>query len=446
MIVVSFLWATLAAIQGGELSVAVPPELLAAQAARQFANGFVQWTYQSLTESDGKTGSRPRFSFAFTDDQTLSRVEHDDRTNSELWYQGRYWRNYGAMSADVTAGGPANSIDARTLGTGPAGMGESMGLASLPALDSDAGTLFDVTSSGGLRVVTRYVDHGDGPVPRMRQWIDPRRGWNVVRVEQLGDDGEVVLRSVTELRQYGEVWFPKTVTVYNPAKSSEPVSILTVLEARFNSPSLPSSFTPNDIGVEVGTNVWVQTESGERQLQGWDGAGLLEWGVLAGRVNRGELAYGPNYLRQRSASARKAAVMLSWLNRLYPDRESQDVNLYVARTDPGRWEEYVRRFIEHYTLDDAQRQKAWMIYKSCVDQVDGLLARRDRKDVEAAQRAQEAVDVVPDTADPSAEIERLGETEARLLRPVVDVFEKQLKPRLERLLTRQQRARGPFDG
>ena len=101
----------------------------------------------------------------------------------------------------------------------------------------------------------------------------------------------------------------------------------------------------------------------------------------------------------------------------------------------GEWERYVREFIERYQLDDAQKQRALAILKDCQEQARNYLARRqstlDRLDEEAKKLAGEK--------DKIEELKKINEQRAKITETVTQIFEKRLKPRLERLPTTAQR-------
>lgn len=101
----------------------------------------------------------------------------------------------------------------------------------------------------------------------------------------------------------------------------------------------------------------------------------------------------------------------------------------------SEWERYVREFIEKYQLDEAQTQRAQAILKDCQEQAQNYLQRRKAALEQLDKRDK---DLGSSAADAQAR-QRLREQRERILAPVNRIFEERLKPRLEKLPTRQQR-------
>ncbi len=105
----------------------------------------------------------------------------------------------------------------------------------------------------------------------------------------------------------------------------------------------------------------------------------------------------------------------------------------------SQWEAYVREFIQRYRLDEAQTQRANAILKDCQDQANRHIQRckseleqLDRKLTDLGQSKEGGKDKIK-------ELSEINEQRNKLLAPINEIFEKQLKPRLERLPTRAQR-------
>lgn len=93
------------------------------------------------------------------------------------------------------------------------------------------------------------------------------------------------------------------------------------------------------------------------------------------------------------------------------------------------WEQYVRDFVAEYELDSDQQQKAVMLLLRCEVKGDSYLASR----ADALEKLE------AERLDPAKKTEA-DEKLAKLLAPIDDIFEKNLKPGLEKLPTRAQRA------
>lgn len=103
----------------------------------------------------------------------------------------------------------------------------------------------------------------------------------------------------------------------------------------------------------------------------------------------------------------------------------------------SKWEQYVREFIQRYGLNEEQQQQAQAILKDCQAQgerhIRGKKSEMDRIDARITE--------LRNTRDPAAtkEVAELSEQRQKLIEPIEQIFEKSLKPRLEKLPTRAQR-------
>ena len=100
------------------------------------------------------------------------------------------------------------------------------------------------------------------------------------------------------------------------------------------------------------------------------------------------------------------------------------------------WEKYVREFIAKYQLNDEQAQKANAVLKDCEDQAKRIAIGNQDKIEKIDQQLAE----VKQSQDKkkSKTISALTEQRKKLTAPIDQIFEQQLKPRLERLPTRAQ--------
>lgn len=102
----------------------------------------------------------------------------------------------------------------------------------------------------------------------------------------------------------------------------------------------------------------------------------------------------------------------------------------------GEWEKYVREFIERYQLNDSQAQRAKLVLKSCQDQANNYMQKR-RTQIE---QLDEQIEEMGKSKERARDAQKLRERKEKLLAPIGQIFEKRLKPRLERLPTSAQRA------
>lgn len=125
-----------------------------------------------------------------------------------------------------------------------------------------------------------------------------------------------------------------------------------------------------------------------------------------------------------------------------PTRRPQRANNRPAVAGKGdmssfesEWEQYTKQFIERYKLDDEQKTKAMQILKDCQDQGNRYVTSRKAR-IEAID---EELKKLGNDANAAEQRKKLTEQRGKLLDPLTQIFERQLKPRLEKLPTRAQR-------
>ena len=109
------------------------------------------------------------------------------------------------------------------------------------------------------------------------------------------------------------------------------------------------------------------------------------------------------------------------------------------KTFDTAWDKYTQDFIAKYQLNEAQSQKAEAILAGC--------KRQGQQVVLHSEKRLEQIDAQLDelrknrSRDKSAAemIERYEDQRAKLVQPLTDIFEKRLKPQLDKLPTRAQR-------
>ncbi len=290
----------------------------------------------------------------------------------------------------------------------------------------------------GLHVVRVH-----GSLGTTTYWLDPARGWSPVRVRNDSPDGSWA-EARCALERLDGVWFPVAVESYLSrfADGRQPARVVQVQAATFNRPEHAPELTIADIGVETGM-VMVRTDAGGQESSGrWDGTRQVPEEEFERRRLAGELEPSPNFVRALAAEAQRQAQERAGVG------SEADVPLWLtppaaveaARHPVGAglslWEDYVRKFIEKYRLDAAQQQQAVRALRSCQHQAHAYL-RRKKADFERLDRLDAAAGANSTTAGPdrgpaSPELRRL-------LIPIDDIFNKQLKPRLDMIPTRRQR-------
>lgn len=285
----------------------------------------------------------------------------------------------------------------------------------------------------GLHVVTLDV-HGSW----LRWWIDPKHGWNAVRSELIRD-GVVEAWSVSQLKQFGEAWFPESIVYYAKGHfdGQQPFRVINVSSATFNSPDNAQALSPADIGIEVGTQLIFEDPAVSPRVQYWDGTQAVTRKEFFARLDRGELQRGPTVQaeleRLRERAEREGYPTPPATSRPSTASASQPVQV----TWESAWTAYTRRFIARFRLNEDQAQKAWQILADCQSQARAYLDRH--KDAFAAleQRTAALRELKP--AEHEKAFEPLAVERRKLMAPVDEIFEKRLKPRLDPLPTRAQR-------
>jgi hypothetical protein len=280
----------------------------------------------------------------------------------------------------------------------------------------------------GLHVVRAAAEYGT-----ITWYLDPQRGWNPLRVT-FEQGGRVTQESRTTLRQYDGVWYPATVAFFE-AGVAEPTLVLTVTAASFNRPDQPRVLKPADIGVEAGMLVSVTKPGDKHEFLMFDGEKAVSQEEFSRRIWAGEIKRGPSNLR---AIAEMEAN--SYRSEVEP-RAAQDPTAARRRRESA-WEAYTREFIANYHLDGGQSQKALSILRECQEEANQYLLRH-KSDFEQLQQKLEKV-ANADTPK-EEELRARSQQAAKLRAPLNEIFERQLKPHLEKLPTRAQRAAAERD-
>lgn len=290
------------------------------------------------------------------------------------------------------------------------------------------------TTADGLEVVTATVGSG-----KQQWWIDPEKGWNVVRTA-VWLNGAKIGEARYELGLYDGVWFPKRMEKFRlAAGEAEPSTVLEVLSAEFNRLEHPQELTPATIGIEVGTSLMLLNRV-PPVARRWDGEKLVRFDEFRARLENGEIALGPTVARE---TRRLQASGIKRQNQIETDPKRPN-----TRVDPtngasrfqSEWEAYTRRFIARYRLDPGQTQKALEILRDCQDRGNQYLTRRKPEFQQLEKLELELKSAPPEDERIAMEKRQRLRTKRELLRaPIGQIFETQLKPRLSKIPTRAQR-------
>ncbi len=444
--------AVVPALPAQEAGATCPPALTALEQARAgLLSGCIEWSV--LPQGDENKALFFVSRYASSGDLIF-----ENRGDSEGWTEfdwetgkgvSRYPQLYmvnpegvwhfqeTGLSCSVAKAGDARSRweqemrDVRAMGITPfsSSMEHTRGIASIWGSAGDPVVEWRTDIEDELHVVVARRRSGASVT-----WhINPARGWNAERVEF--DNGTERWTAVSSLAQFGETWFPQETRYY---RNDELQEVIQVRTASFNGPEDPPRFTPTHLGVEPGANVILQGVEQHPQgpdLPVWNGdkiAPLREW---LDDVRSGRRQPGPNI---RRASAR------GYLESPYDTPEQLARRELAHRTavirsqterHVGLWERYVRQFIERYRLDKEQADRAWAIFLECRRRADEYIQRRRDRFTELISQV-----LAARKAGQNEKAEELASQVQRLREPIDRIFEESLKPRLEKLPTRAQRA------
>lgn len=289
---------------------------------------------------------------------------------------------------------------------------------------------------GGLHVVKAESDLGV-----FEWWLDPERGGELVRLVH-SRNGAIIAEARSTLRNYEGLWFPESVAFFSQgyADGKEPQEIVRVHYASFNQPEHPTSFSLADIGIEAGVHITQYDRDRKVLASGLicDGENIVSDQEYLERRRRGEIKLGPTMQREAAKNrARESAKLID-------DEAGQSKAAAGPRgtllADDHRltaWEDYTRRFILRYQLNDEQAQKAWLICYECEAMGRGHLGKIKSRLEKVESRLSELRKASPDNSD--KRLSALEEQRRELMQPITEIFERELKPRLEKLPTRAQR-------
>jgi len=337
--------------------------------------------------------------------------------------------------------------DVRAIGVYPtsSSLEYVRGLGSMWGPPGESVAAWSETEDAGLYIVEGRLASG----PKMTWYIDAERGWNAERVEYDTDYGH--WEAISSLREYGGVWFPEETSYYQDGKLTETI---VVRSASFNRPDDPRRFTPADLGVEPGTQIAVQNDPSYiydpavhkdikkyvDALPTWNGEETVAFGKWIEDVRAGRRDWGPRFKRamERGFNESPYETPEQVAERKLALREMR--LRYVLRRHVEMWERYVRQFIDRYRLDDEQQQKAWAVFLECRRRADAIIDRHRDRLTELVSESLAARE-----AGEREKAEKLAREAEELRAPVDRIFEEELKPRLDRIPTREQRRQAEAD-
>ncbi|MBK8915410.1 MAG: hypothetical protein IPM64_12580 [Phycisphaerales bacterium] len=111
----------------------------------------------------------------------------------------------------------------------------------------------------------------------------------------------------------------------------------------------------------------------------------------------------------------------------------------TSRNFEGEWDQYTAQFIQRFNLDDGQRAKAEAILKDCKEQATRYVRTREAQLNDMEQREAKLRQEPKQSGETQKQLQKIQQDRNKLLEPLTAIFEKTLKPRLDRLPTGKQR-------
>jgi len=281
---------------------------------------------------------------------------------------------------------------------------------------------YETVHAGDICRITAYMKSGY----RIEWELDPGRDYLCTRSAGITPDDVVDRAADIEYKQYGKVWFPTRIEFEFHGK---PIFTATVMHAEFDEPHHAQRLGPETLEMLPLTEI-ENLVTGE-QLH-WDGRRALPYASIKSRigVDIDDKAYWSRIqdIQQGRAGAEPRVVL------------PEDVG-----RSPGLWEQYVRAFIARYELNEEQCGRAWSTLGECRRKAHAHLERSADEFTKIDDELRSFVDEAAKSVDASSRerakevVAQLEARRAKLLEPVGEVFEHDLKPDLETLPTREQR-------
>lgn len=331
-------------------------------------------------------------------------------TTSEVWEYG----DSGLMRARATESNMAmaGAWNLRDLGLSPTFFGVPLSAAA------STWNLLDVRRDGPNCIVIMTRDD-----LRKEVTFDATQGFAPVRAAMYKGN-ELAAEAVSELGFFDGAWYPKKVEFNQKTPNGERRDVVMIEHAEFNRPEHPAQLTPANLGLEVGTNVRWTTADGRHDTRMWSGHEAVSPDEFRRLRRSGEIEYSD---RARKYNAEHRGTPQQILKAAVP----------ISRSFETEWAKYTREFCDRYALNEEQRQAANRILNDCEEQARRYFDSR-KAEVDALLERWEKAKTA--TSAPAEIVNRLLAEGLDLKRPVQRIFDERLKPRLETLPTKAQRA------
>lgn len=230
---------------------------------------------------------------------------------------------------------------------------------------------FQEWEESGLVTVRAYGDD----VPYATEWtLDPGKGWAPVSSRWVSMEGEMLFEARSALKQVDGRWFPEAVLYFRSTHEGGrvPYETIEVQKAEFDHAEHPQRLTPEDAGVEFGTEIRRMQPDGPPLAEPvfWDGQRLIDR-VEYQRLRKAGRPLGVNN------QAYQDKLASGWV----PGQDSMEevgdfsVASLVKQTEDA-WDRYTREFIAKYSLRESQSTRAWESCAKAKKSRDEYLARR----------------------------------------------------------------------
>jgi hypothetical protein len=250
--------------------------------------------------------------------------------------------------------------------------------------------------------------------------LDRQHPTRVLLSQQLNADGIVFLEAQSIYRDADGTNIPQRIRYKRMGAEVEDV----VLHEMTVDSVSPPKIDPTQVGVEVGTNIIVSYRNGKTKIMGWDGYELQAYGEIVNRIRIGDLQKGSRFRANLALASSRSELGI----------RADDTHAL------SEWERYVSRFIESCGLDSEQSQRAWQIYSIAKERA-GRVLDRIKTELQAAK--DEAIKAHEEIRSglPGATQTKLRDSlkkQVELVKPLKEIFERDIKSRLPRLLRQDQ--------
>jgi len=291
-----------------------------------------------------------------------------------------------------------------------------------------------------------------------RVWqIDPKRGWNPVKVVKQREDGSLDAQIVVELKKFDDRWFPCQVDYFarrlptvedalrGVKESPEPIidheTRLTVTAAAFNRKDSIQKYTGADLGLEVGSNIHYRGGKPSATFPGkgsrgefWTGDRAVPYEQFRKLHLDGKITLGPVSAALYRGEEPPTPYMTPEEREAFLARSRETKYQMWRESTAHRWKRYVDRVAEAAAFDDTQKSSAKAVLEDC-----NRRARERTEKLKPDYVKYVANLAAAKKANDVKTIERLDKQKAEFDKTLSVIEMTELVPRIRALLTAEQR-------